>query len=46
MRIVVDSENIRKLAQAVMIDRYGINEDMACDIAFDIEKIIKENEDD
>lgn len=46
MRIVVNSETIRNLCFLMMREKYKIPEGLAKELAYDVEKIIKDNEDD
>lgn len=46
MRVAVDSETIRNLLFLMLIDKYKIPEILAKEIALDVERLIKNNEDD
>lgn len=46
MRVAVDSETIRNLLFLMLIDKYKIPEGLAKEIALDVERLIKNNEDD
>lgn len=46
MRVAVDSETIRNLLFLMLIDKYKIPERLAKEIALDVERLIKNNEDD
>lgn len=46
MRVIVETSDIKNKVKDLLMSTYGIKEDEAEDISFDVRRILIENEDD